>query len=164
PWSVLTVAYQATGTLKWATRYKNPYGHAAGSQIVAGPGGNAGYVVGAAQNSAGHWAIAAFAYRAATGKCLWLDRYDARGGGGQGIAMTPGGRTVVVIGARNGGRMGGYAIAAYNASTGATRWTQQAQAAADASEVPAGLVIDPYADTVYVASTSYGGGHDIAAW
>src|SRR5262249_57052536 len=78
--------------------------------------------------------------------------------------VTPGGRTVIVIGARNGGRMGGYAIAAYNASTGATRWTQQAQAAADASEVPAGPVIDPHADTVYVASTSYGGGHDIAAW
>ena len=35
----LTVAYGAAGTLKWAARYKDPYGFAAGSQIVAGPGG-----------------------------------------------------------------------------------------------------------------------------
>jgi len=164
PWSALTLAYQATGILKWAARYKNPSGHAAGSQIVAGPGGNAVYVVGAAQNTAGHWDIATFAYRATTGRCLWLARHYARGGGSERIAATPDGRTVIVIGARNSDRTGGYAIAAYNASTGATRWTRQAPAAAYGSEVPDGLVIDPHGKTVFVASTPVGGGYDTAAW
>ena len=118
--SVLTVAYQATGNLEWATLYKNPYaGGAAGSQIVAGPGGNAVYVVGTASNKSGHSDIATFAYRAATGKCFWMDRYNARAGPFAGaIGVTPDGRTVVVTGSPNEGRTGGYAIAAYNASTG----------------------------------------------
>jgi len=162
--SALTLAYQATGTLKWAAWYHNPYGQAAGSQIVAGPGGNAVYVVGAAQNTAGHWDIATFAYRAATGRCLWLARHYARGGGSERIAATPDGRTVIVIGARNGDRTGGYAIAAYNASNGATRWTQLAPAAAYGSEVPDGLVIDPHGKAVFVASTPVGRGYDTAAW
>ena len=56
PYSVFTVAYQATGAVKWATRYKDPYGdgHAFGSQIVTGPGGNAVYVVGTASSKSGH--------------------------------------------------------------------------------------------------------------
>jgi len=65
----LTVAYQATGTLTWATRYKDPYGgFAYGSHIVAGPGGGAVYVAGSAANKSGHIDLATFAYRAATGK------------------------------------------------------------------------------------------------
>ncbi len=159
--SVLTVAYQATGNLEWATLYKNPYaGGAAGSQIEAGPGGNAVYVVGTASNKSAHSDIATFAYRAATGKCFWMDRYNARAGPFAGaIGVTPDGRTVVVTGSPNEGRTGGYAIAAYNASTGATRWTRRAPAAKDAPEVPSGPVIDPNGDTVFVVSSQY-----IAAW
>jgi hypothetical protein len=83
PYSVFTVAYQATGAAKWATRYKDAYGdgHAFGSQIVAGPGGNAVYVVGTASSKSGHNDITTLAYRAATGKELWPERYDAHGGG-----------------------------------------------------------------------------------
>ncbi len=162
--SVLTVAYGAAGTLKWATRYNNPYaGGAAGGQIVAGPGGTAVYVVGTAVNKYGHYDTATFAYGAATGKQLWLDRYNAHRGGGQ-IAVTPDGRTVIVAGLVNNGRSGGYSLAAYNASTGATRWIRLAPASRYAPASPAGLLIDPDGDTVFVASSQFLGGYDAAAW
>jgi PQQ-like domain len=141
----LTVGYHASGTVKWATRYTNPYGGgAAGNQIVTGPGGSAVYVAGAATNKSGHGDIATFAYRAATGKRMWLDRYNARiGGGVPGSAVTPDGRTVIVVGQRNGGHAGGYALASYNASTGGTRWMTIAVRSY-------GLVIDPHGNTLYV--------------
>jgi len=155
--SVLAVAYGAAGTLKWTARYDNPYpGGAAGDQIVAAPGGTAVYVVGSAANKYGHIDTATFAYDAATGKQLWLDRYTSYHGGGQ-IAVTPDSRTVIVAGQVGNGR--GYALASYNASTGATQWLKRA-----AANSPAGLVIDSHGDTVFVASTQYLPGYDIAAW
>ncbi|MDR2987685.1 MAG: hypothetical protein LBV34_22895, partial [Nocardiopsaceae bacterium] len=74
----ITVAYGASGTLKWAARYKDPYGAAAGLQVIAGPGGGAIYVTGTAANNNGHFDVATFAYRAATGTRIWLDRHHAR--------------------------------------------------------------------------------------
>jgi DNA-binding beta-propeller fold protein YncE len=154
--SALTVAYQAAGTLKWATGYKTPYaGFAAGSQIVAGPGGGAVYVGGKASNKSGHLDVATFAYRAATGQRMWLDRYNALlGGGVPDIAVTPGGRTVIVTVPRHDGRTA-YAIAAYNASTGGTRWTRLAP---DQNMFPSGLVINPHEDTMFI------GGNRTAAY
>lgn len=146
----LTVAYRAAGTLKWAARYKSPgAGFAAGSQIVAGPGGSVVYVGGRASAESGHVDIATFAYRAATGQRMWLDRCR---GGAPDIAVTTGGRTVIVAGPWE---PGGYAIAAYNASTGATLWTRLAP---DKYMFPAGLVIDPHGDTMFI------GGNRTAAY
>ena len=150
--SALTVAYGAAGTLKWAARYKDPYGFAAGSQIVAGPGGSARgavYVAGKAANKNGHFDVATFAYRAATGRFMWLDRHYARIGTGAlpapDIAVTPGGQTVIVtvplyLGAD-------YAIAAYDAGTGGTRWARRAPYSLGR---PSGLVISPRGDTMFI--------------
>jgi sugar lactone lactonase YvrE len=151
----LTVAYGAAGTLKWSIRYKNPYaGVAAGSQIVAGPAGGVVYVGGVASNKAGHSDVATFAYRAATGEQLWRDRYSVLASrGATNIAVTPGGRTVIVTGSRNNGNHA-YAMAAYNASTGGTRWTRLAPEYMFA----AGLFIDPLGETMYV------GGNRTAAY
>jgi outer membrane protein assembly factor BamB len=146
PSVALTVAYGADGKLKWATRYKdsNPAGAAAGRQIVAAPGGGAVYVVGAATNESGHSDIATFAYRAATGQQLWMNRYDARIGAGEPqIALTPDDRTVIVTGQRNGGHAGGYALISYNARTGGTRWISTALG-------PGGLVIRPHGDALFI--------------
>jgi 6-phosphogluconolactonase (cycloisomerase 2 family) len=154
--SAVTVAYQAAGTLQWADQYKAPYaGSSAGLQVVAGPGGSAVYVVGKAPNQSGNLDIATFAYRAATGKRLWLNRYNARAGGllPCQLAVTPDGRTVIVTGPRNNGSAGGYAIASYNSTTGATRWTRQAPIAPDTPLASTGLVIDPHGDTAFVTSS-----------
>jgi hypothetical protein len=162
--SVLTVAYGAAGTLKWATRYNNPYaGGAAGGQIVAGPGGTAVYIVGTAANKNGHYDTATFAYSAATGKQLWLDRYNAHSGGGQ-IAVTPDGQTVIVAGLRNNGRTGRYSLAAYNASTGRTRW---ARLAPYSFGDPSGLVINPPGDTMFIGgnrTTAYSVADGTVLW
>ena len=166
--SLILLAYRATGTLKWATRYANRYtggayaGGAFGGRIVLGPGGRDLYVAGTVSSKYGHPVAAAFAFRAATGTCLWVDPDTARGGEG-GDAVTPDGRTVIAVGDRTGDTAGGYAITSYNASTGATRWARRAPVPGDAPNESAGLVIDPHGDMVFVAGQN-GGSYDIAAW
>ena len=145
----LAVAYRATGTQKWASRYAGPAGgYAAGFQIVVGPGGGAVYVGANAWNSAHDVTIATLAYRAATGRRSWLNRV---GGGTPSIAVTPDGRTVIATGPR----ASTYGIAAYDASTGKTRWTR---AAPVTGMFPSGLVIDPRSSTAYI------GGDRLAAY
>ena len=151
--SALTIAYQSDGTVKWAAQYKNPFtgGPVLSAQVVAAPDGSAVYVVGEAPNKSGHFDITTFAYNAATGKQLWLDRYQARAGGTttSHIAVTPDGKSVIVAGPRNGGATG-YVLASYNASTGATQWTQLVSPSRFA--LPAGLVINPQGTSVFVAA------------
>ena len=161
----LTVAYGAAGALKWAARYKDPYGFAAGSQIVAGPGGGAVYVAGTAANKNGHFDVATFAYRAATGRRMWLDRHYARitaVAGAPEIAVTPGGQTVIVAVPLNHGTS--YAIAAYNASTGGTRWARRAP---DTYGHLSGLVINPRGDTMFIGgnrTTAYSVADGTVRW
>jgi hypothetical protein len=112
------------------------------------------YAVGYGPSQTHHTDIMTFAFRAATGKQLWLRRDDARGGEtpADQLAVAPSGRTVIITGQRNGGGTGAYALAAYNASTGATRWST---AGVLHTSVTAGLVVDPSGNTVYAASDSY---------
>src|SRR5262249_38307388 len=113
--SLIVLAYRSTGTLKWATRYANRYtggayaGGAFGGPIVLGPGGRDLYVAGTVSSKYGHHVAATFAFRAATGRCLWLDPDSARGGEG-GAAVTSDGRTVIAVGDRTGDTAGGYKI------------------------------------------------------
>jgi outer membrane protein assembly factor BamB len=168
-YSLLVLAYRATGTLKWATRYANRYtggayaGGAFGGPIVLRPGGSDLYVAGTVSSKYGHHVAATFAFRAATGTCRWLDPDAARGGGGK-VAVTPDGKTVIFAGDRTGDAAGGYAITSYDASSGAARWARRAPLPGNAPSASAGLVIDPHGDTAFVASPGYGGGYDIAAW
>jgi hypothetical protein len=166
-YSLVVLAYRAAGTLKWAARYTSRYsggryaGGAFGGPILLGPGGSEFYVAGTVSSQEGHPVAATFAFRAATGKCLWLDPDSARGGGSK-IAVTPDGRSVIFVGDRTGDTAGGYAIASYNASSGATRWATRAPVPGDAPIDSAGLIIDPAGDTAFVASP--GAGYDLAAW
>ena len=163
--SALTVAYGAAGTLKWAARYKDPYGFAAGSQIVAGPGGGAVYIAGKAANKNGHYDVATFAYRAATGCRMWLDRHYARitaVAGAPEIAVTPGGQTVILTVPLNHGTS--YAIAAYNAGTGGTRWARRAPYSFGRLS---GLVINPHGDTMFIGgnrTTAYSVADGTVRW
>jgi putative hemolysin len=173
--SLLVFAYTATGTLKWVTRYVNRYtgGHYAGGAfagpIVLGRGGNALYVAGHVSSKAGHQVAATFAFRAATGECLWMDPDRAPGGGKD--SVTPDGKTVIFVGDRT-GEDAGYAVTSYDASNGATRWARRAPVPggagiyADGPPITAdGIVIDPHGDTAYVASREgYREGYDLAAW
>jgi len=148
--SALTVAYRAAGTLRWAALYKDPYGLSAGFQIVAAPGGGAVYIAGKAENNNGHFDDATFAYRAATGNRMWLDRRYARMPLGllpePGIAVTPGGDTVIVTVPLGQWRPAPYEIAAYSAGTGRTRWARLAPATYGN---PSGLVISPHGDMMF---------------
>ncbi|MGH3405348.1 MAG: VOC family protein, partial [Streptosporangiaceae bacterium] len=97
--SAVTVAYRAAGRLKWAARYTSPYGgFAAGTQIVAAPGGGAVYVGGRESAPSKHVDMVALAYRTATGQRMWRDQTL---GGVPDIAVTPDGKKVIVDGSRN---------------------------------------------------------------
>ena len=160
--SALTVAYGAAGTLKWATRYKDPDGFAGGFEIVAGPGGGAVYVAGKAANKNGHFDVATFAYSAATGRRMWLDRDYSRNTFPPDIAVTPGGQTVIVTVPLNHGTS--YAVTAYNASTGGTRW---ARPAPDTYVHPSGLLINPSGDTMFIGgnrTTAYSVADGTVRW
>src|SRR5262249_85243 len=132
--SLILLAYQATGTLKWAARYSNRYtggayaGGAFGGRIVLGSAGKDLYVVGAVCSKDGHHVAPTFAFRAASGRRLWVAPDTARGGDGDDV-ITPDGRTVIAVSDRTSDRPGGYRIMSYNASTGATRWARRAPAA-----------------------------------
>lgn len=65
--------------------------------------------------------------------------------------MTPDGRTVIATGSR----ASTYEIAAYDASTGKSRWTR---AAPVTGMSPSGLVIDPRSSAAYI------GGYRLAAY
>ncbi|MHB1431679.1 MAG: outer membrane protein assembly factor BamB family protein [Streptosporangiaceae bacterium] len=145
----LAVAYRATGTQKWASRYTGPAGgYAAGFQIVTGAKSSAVYVGANAWNKAHDVFVATLAYRAGTGKRMWLNRV---GGGTPSIAVTPDGRTMIATGPR----ASTYGIAAYDASTGKSRWTR---AAPVTGMFPSGLVIDPRSSEAYI------GGYRLAAY
>lgn len=144
--SAVTVAYRAAGSLKWAARYTSPYGgFAAGAHIVAAPGGGAVYVGGRESAPSKHVDMVTLAYRTATGRRMWRDQTL---GGVPDIAVTPDGQKVIVDGSRNYTHI---AIAAYNASTGATQWSRLAPGA---NLYPSGLVINPRGDTMFIGGDS----------
>src|SRR6266571_4689011 len=147
------IAYAAaTGKQRWLRSYTKATD---AWSVAVSADGKTVYVVGRAANKSGHHDIATFAYRAATGKQLWLHRYHAElGGSAPRIAVTPDGQTVIVTGALSNGRTGYAALAAYHASTGETHWTAKAPLVAG----PTGLVIDPHGNTVII------GGRRIAAY
>jgi len=106
-----TVAYRAaTGRQLWARRYDGPSnGYDAASSVAVSPDGTRVYVTGESGGRAGREAAddyATVAYRAATGRQLWVSRYNGPGKGYDAAcraAVSPDGSTVFVTGSSFGG-------------------------------------------------------------
>lgn len=156
-----TIAYNAaTGNKEWVARYngrasKNEFANA----IAVAPNGNAVYITGGSTGRTSRADFASVKYSAATGKQLWVGRYNGTGNlndSGVALAVSPDNATVVVTG-RSNGKGGTYdiewATIAYNASTGAARWTKRYGVIGEGSpdeNLPAGVVMNPNGGTVYV--------------
>jgi len=111
PQLTVTAAYDtATGRQLWVGRYRGPGTSSGGRTVAVSPDGRTVYVTGQGPAGPAGLVYATIAYRAATGARLWVSRrhvaaapsYDFPGDfvdspDGQ-LAVSPNGRTVVIIG------------------------------------------------------------------
>ena len=127
-----TVAYSSvTGRQLWVRRYSGP-----GQRtdipwsVVVSPDGSRVFVTGQSTVRPHSDAYATIAYDAATGKQLWLRRYQGPANGysdASAVAVSPDGSKVFVTGDSYsaGGASGGYATVAYSAATGRQLWVRR---------------------------------------
>src|SRR5262245_36271582 len=143
----------ATGAKLWVRRYSEPAGALNVSTAIAvSPDGSTGFVTGWSRVTSSEWADATVAYLTATGRRLWVQRYDEPAGEPYpaAIAVSPDGSTVFVTG-------GNYATVAYRAATGGLFWTARYSGGTNANAV----VASPDGSKVFVTGYgNVGGGQD----
>jgi DNA-binding beta-propeller fold protein YncE len=163
PFGYTTVGYDSkTGRQLWARRFNGP-GKSVDlpAGIAVSPDGRIVFVTGKSGHAFGVDDYATIAYRASTGRRLWLRRYHAPAGSAvaKALVVSPDGKTVFVTGS-GGGRNttaafsgGKYTTIAYNAATGARRWLSHfSQANTDSN--PNNMAISPDGQTLYVTGQS----------
>jgi hypothetical protein len=152
-----TVAYNAaTGKQVWASRYN---GHASGNDsadsVAVSLDGHRVFVTGTSQGVRSHNDIFTAAYAAASGKSLWVRRYNGHANlddtGGP-VLVSPLGGTVIAFGTSR-QQADSYTAIAYNTVTGATRWTGTFTGA-DHRSTLADAAFSPDGSTVYMTGTA----------
>jgi hypothetical protein len=166
-WDYATVAYSAaTGKQLWVSRYSSPHNHEDFARAIAvSPNGRTVFVTGDSHGRS-HGAssgpdYATVAYRAATGRQLWVSRYNGPGNGvddSRSVTVGPRGRTVYVTGRSAGVTSASdFATVAYNAATGATRWVRRYSAPGNSSAGGSSVAAGPGGRAVYVTGFSSSG-------
>lgn len=156
-----TMAYRAgTGKRLWVSRYGGPGSLAATPWAIAvSPSGRTVFVTGIAPAPAGSGQPSSVhdyvtvAYSARTGARLWVSGYDGPPAAVQfvrttALAVSPNGQTVYIDGATD----HGFATVAYNASTGAQRWSASyTPTDYQGFDATSKATVSPDGRTVYVA-------------
>jgi len=144
------------GTQLWAQRFGGAQLSATASSVAASPDKAIVYVTGiTAKTTIGLRNEVTVAYNAATGKQLWLARYqgkDRHPRGGMGvpsITVSPDGDTVYVAGDLARGGHNDYLVLAYNAATGIRLWVASPLAYGSIAQYRAAAV-SPDSKTVYI--------------
>jgi WD40 repeat protein len=153
-----TVAYDAaTGAQRWASRYNGPaHGDDLAYSLDVSPGGATVFVTGLSKGTPG-WDYATIAYNAATGARRWASRAPAnRDNRTSSLAVSPDGTTVFVTGTSKGASNLDYATIAYNAATGAPRWTRRYNGRANGEDSALSVAVSPGGATVLVTGFSRG--------
>jgi WD40 repeat protein len=148
------------GTQVWLQRLGGPFISATASSEATNPSGTVAYVTGITTKKAtGLRDEVTVAYNAATGKQLWLARYQGMGRHPRGdtgvpaITVSPDGATVYVAGDRaRGTGHNDYLVLAYNAATGAQLWATSPLADASMAQYHP-VAVSPDSKTVYVTGT-----------
>jgi hypothetical protein len=153
----------------WVSIYDNPNGHGnpgtssgldAATHITVSPLGDRLYVTGESHdNTTNSVDIATVAYDTASGQQVWVARYNgplSLGDFPNGIAVSPDGSRVFVVGTQNNNRItsGDFVTLAYNAATGQQLWTMSYSAPnvpeAQQSSWAQGVVVSPDGSRVTV--------------
>jgi hypothetical protein len=144
------------GTQLWAQRFGGAHISATATSVTASPDKSVVYVTGITTKTAiGLRNEVTVAYNAATGKQLWLARYQGKGrhprgsAGVPSITVSPDGVTVYVAGDLARGGHNDYLVLAYNAATGAQLWVASPLAYGSISQYQAAAV-SPDSKTVYI--------------
>ena len=147
------------GAQVWVQRFGGPFISATASSEATNPSGTVVYVTGITTKKAtGLRDEVTVAYNAATGRQLWLARYQGTGrhprgsAGVPAITVSPDGATVYVAGDLARGAHNDYLVLAYNAATGAQRWAVTPLAFASVAQYQA-VAVSPDSKTVYVTGT-----------
>jgi WD40 repeat protein len=157
-----TVAYRtATGGQLWAKRYNGPGNGLDNSNAVAiSPDGKTVFVTGFATGATSDGDYTTIAYRVATGRLLWIKRYNGpRNGfdGADSVAVSPDGKSVFVTGIADQASTGGsYATIGYDAVTGSQLWASFYQGPGGSSDAVA-VAVSPRGKKVFVTGSSNGG-------
>jgi len=161
-----TAAYDAaTGRRLWARLY-NGSTHAGRNltddaySVAVSPGGRRVFVTGQSVGRRSGYDYATVAYSAATGRQLWVSRYNGPANGddsAESVAVGPGGRTVFVTGQSAGrGTRDDYATVAYGAATGRQRWVSRYNGPANGADFAASVAVSPAGNRVFVTGGSKG--------
>lgn len=151
-----------TGRVAWTARYDHPV-HSTDRfvAVASSPSGDAVFAVGGSSSgnvliggTALDWVVAA--YDAHTGGERWTQRHNGEDDDldeARRLAITPDERTLVVTGRTRGAGDGDQATTiAYDAATGAVRWTEVFDGdGGDHIDFPYGLAIHPTGQQAYVA-------------
>jgi WD40 repeat protein len=144
------------GTQVWLQLFGGAHLSATATSVAASPNKAVVYVTGiTAKTQIGLRNEVTVAYNAATGKQLWLERYQGTGrhprgsAGVPSITVSPDGATVYVAGDLARGGHNDYLVLAYNAATGAQRWVVTPLAYGSAAQFQA-VAVSPDSKTVYV--------------
>jgi len=158
-----TVAYSAaTGRQLWVSRYTGPPRKSrdnGASALAVSPGGSRVFVTGYSFGRVTRFDYATVAYSAATGRQLWVSRYNGAGNGfdaAASVAVSPGGSRVFVTGYSAGGTgSGDYATVAYSAAAGKQQWVSRYNGPASLYDAACCVAVSPAGTAVFVTGYGY---------
>ncbi|HYS32202.1 MAG TPA: PQQ-binding-like beta-propeller repeat protein, partial [Streptosporangiaceae bacterium] len=147
------VAYSAaTGNHLWVSRYNDAANQGDGALSMAvSPDGTRVFVTGYSYSRTTTQEYATVAFDAATGRQLWVSRYNGPDGAAESVAVSPGGTTVYVTGSIQGRTGNDFATVAYSAADGTQLWVRRYNG--DAWSV----AVSPDGTTVFVTGSGDGG-------
>src|SRR3954447_1262937 len=157
-----SAAVASAGSERWVKRYNGPGSAADGARaVVVSPDGSKVFVTGVSDGSPDTANdFATIAYEAATGSRLWLARYngsvDGLNDAARAIAVSPDGSTVFVTGDSygNASPYTDFATVAYNASTGAERWSRRYNGPAKFDDSARAVAVSSDGSTVLVTGST----------
>jgi outer membrane protein assembly factor BamB len=157
-----TVAYDAaTGNQLWVSRYNGRANRNDGpGAVTVSPGGGKVFVTGTSQGRSSGFDYATVAYQAATGKQLWVSRYNGRANGndfGNSVAVSPDGHRVYLTGSSQGrSSSSDFATIAYAAATGAPLWAKRYNGRANGNDYGSSVAVSRDGHRVFVTGGSQG--------
>jgi DNA-binding beta-propeller fold protein YncE len=158
-----TVAYNSTtGQQLWVRRYNGPVNTGDDpAAIVVDPDSKTVFVTGTSQGVRVGVDYTTIAYDAATGKQLWLSRYNnpRRNGldSASALAISPDGSRLYVTGTSHGrSSQLDYATVAYAAASGKQEWVARYNGHANQDDFARSVAVSPDGSKVFVTGSSWG--------